>query len=82
MISITVNLTDNEYKALLYDIVDVQEWIENALHNKARQIIDRLVAEHTSYSPAKIKYEDKLKLVASLKLKTAKERQEEQEKMG
>ena len=82
MISITVNLTDNEYKALLYDIVDLQAWVENVLRNKARQVIDRLVAEHTSYNPAKIKYEDKLKLVASLKLKTAKERQEEQEKMG
>ncbi|MCD6126075.1 MAG: hypothetical protein J7J19_03605 [Thaumarchaeota archaeon] len=82
MISITLTLDDNEYKALTYDIVDVQEWVENALHNKARQVIDRLVAEHTSYNPAKIKYEDKLKLVATLKLKTAKKRQEELEQMG
>jgi len=82
MVTFTLSIDDNEYEALSCDIVDVQEWIENALRNKARQVIDRLVAEHTSYNPAKIKYEDKLKLVATLKLKSAKERQEELEQMG
>lgn len=79
---ITINLSDNAYNTLLIDIYDIEEWIMNALVNKVRRVADRLVTEHTSYNPAKIKYEDKLKLVANLKLKTAKERQEVLEKMG
>ena len=38
--SITVSITDEEEKALLTDILSLQDWLDNAIHNKARQCID------------------------------------------
>jgi len=35
-----VILTEEEEKALLWNMVDIQEWLDNAIHNKARQCID------------------------------------------
>jgi hypothetical protein len=40
--SITVSITAEEEKALLTDIVSLQEWLDNAIHNKARQCIDEV----------------------------------------
>jgi hypothetical protein len=39
---ITVELTDNEYKAFEYVAVSPEEWIKNAAHNRARQAIDEV----------------------------------------
>ena len=36
----TITLSDEEEKALLTDMMSIQEWIDNAIHNKARQCID------------------------------------------
>jgi len=38
--SITVPITDEEEKALLTDILSLQDWLDNAIRNKARQCID------------------------------------------
>ena len=38
--SITVSITDEEEKALLTDILSLQDWLDNAIRNKARQCVD------------------------------------------
>lgn len=36
----TITLSQEEEKALLTDMLSIQEWLDNAIHNKARQCID------------------------------------------
>lgn len=40
-----VILTAEEEKALLTDMISIQEWIENAIKNKARICIDNIVTK-------------------------------------
>ena len=84
MITITVGqksftLTDEEEKALLTDMVDIAEWVENFLRNKVRQVMDRIIEEHTEYNPRRFTPERKREIIASLELKTALERNRELE---
>jgi len=72
-------LTDEEEKALLTDMVDVAEWVENLLRNKVRQVMDRIVEEHTEYNPRRLDPDRKRQIVAGLELKTAVERNAEME---
>ena len=41
----TITISDEEGKALLTDMGSIQEWIDNAIHNKARQVIDKVCEE-------------------------------------
>ena len=84
MLTITIGnksftLTDEEEKALLTDMVDIAEWVENLLRNKARQVMDRVIEEHTEYNPRRLDPVRKQQIVAGLKLKTAVERMAEEE---
>lgn len=72
-------LTDEEEKALLTDMVDIAEWVENLLRNKARQVMDRIIEEHTEYNPRRLDPDRKRQIVAGLELKTAVERNAEME---
>ena len=47
--SYTVGITTGEYKALQYVMVDQQDWIENAVQNRARIAIDEIVNKYTQY---------------------------------
>lgn len=40
MAQYTVIISDEEEKALLTDMVSIQDWLDNAVHNKARQCVD------------------------------------------
>ena len=44
MPNITVALTDTQNKCLEYAAVDVQDWADNALHNRARIAQDEIIA--------------------------------------
>jgi len=84
MLTITIGqksftLTDEEEKVLLTDMVDIAEWVENLLRNKARQVIDRIIEEQTEYNPRRLTPERKRQIIAKLKLKTAVERNAELE---
>ena len=84
MLTITIGqksftLTDEEEKALLTDMVDIAEWVENLLRNKVRQVIDRIIEEQTEYNPRRLAPEKKRQVIAKLKLKTAVERDMELE---
>lgn len=76
-----VTLSEEEEKALLTDMISIQEWIDNAIHNKARQCIDNIVTQYSDKQPGKISIEAKLAIVRSAKVKPAAERQAELEAM-
>ena len=75
-----INLTEEEEKALLTDMISIQEWLENAIKNKARQVIDRIVEEVSDKQAKKIPVEEKLSIIRNAKLETALERQARLEK--
>lgn len=72
-----INLSDEEEKALLTDMISIQAWIDNAIHNKARQCIDKVVLEVSDKNPVKTKEKEKLKIVRDAKIKSAAERNAE-----
>ena len=72
-----INLTEEEEKALLTDMISIQAWIDNAVHNKARQCIDRVVEEYSDKQAKKISSKEKLQIVKGAEVKTAAERQAE-----
>ena len=48
----TITLTDTEQKAMEYCAADVDGWISNAAHNRARIAIDEIVSLNTTYCNA------------------------------
>ena len=70
-----IDLTVEEEKALLTDMLSIQEWINNAIHNKARQCIDVIVEQVSDKQPKKISVEEKLAIVRDAKVESAAERQ-------
>lgn len=70
----TVTLSDEEEKALLTDMVSIQEWLNNAIHNKARQCIDTIVEEYSDKQPSKITPAEKQSIVRGAVVETAFER--------
>ena len=47
--SYTVGITTGEYKALQYVMVDQNEWIANAIKNRARIASDEIVNLYTQF---------------------------------
>ena len=47
--SYTVGITTGEYKALQHVMVDQQDWIENAIKNRARIASDEIVNLYTQF---------------------------------
>ena len=47
--SYTVGITTGEYKALQYVMVDQNQWVNNALKNRARIASDEIVSKYTQY---------------------------------
>tara|TARA_B100001059_G_C17450942_1_gene387407 strand:+ start:287 stop:547 length:261 start_codon:yes stop_codon:yes gene_type:complete len=45
MPNITVVLTDTQNKCMEYAAADVQDWADNALHNRARIAQDEIIAK-------------------------------------
>jgi hypothetical protein len=52
MPNITVALTDTQNKCMEYAAVDVQDWADNALHNRARIAQDEIIAELVAHCNA------------------------------
>ena len=75
----TITLTPEEEKALLTDMISIQDWVDNAIHNKARQCIDKIVLEYSDKQPNKIGEAEKLAIVKKAIVKSAAERQAELE---
>ena len=47
--SYSVGITTGQFKALQYVMVDQQDWIENAINNRARIASDQIVNIYTTY---------------------------------
>ena len=47
--SYSVGITTGEYKALQSVMVDQEEWIKNAIKNRARIASDEIVKEYTQF---------------------------------
>ena len=47
--SYTVGITTGEYKALQYVMTDQNQWVNNALKNRARIASDEIVNTYTQY---------------------------------
>ena len=47
--SYTVGITTGEYKALQYVMVDQQDWIENAIKNRARIAYEEIINKYTQF---------------------------------
>ena len=47
--SYTVGITTGEYKALQSVMVDQEEWIKNAIKNRARIASEEIVKEYTQF---------------------------------
>tara|TARA_Y100000114_G_scaffold61375_1_gene56303 strand:- start:231 stop:473 length:243 start_codon:yes stop_codon:yes gene_type:complete len=47
--SYTVGITTGEYKALQYVMIDQNEWVSNALKNRARIASDEIVNLYTQF---------------------------------
>lgn len=75
MQSFIVKLTDLEVKALKYDIVDVQVWINNAVYNKVRRNINRIVTRYTDKQPNKISDKEKVDILADVDFDVVNDRQ-------
>ena len=73
----TVTLSAEEEKALLTDMISIQDWLDNAIHNKARQCIDMVVEQVSDKQPKKISVKEKLDIVKAAIIKSAAERQAE-----
>lgn len=48
MTTYTVELSEAEQKAMEYVAVDVNDWIQNAVHDRARIAMDEMVAVHVT----------------------------------
>ena len=70
----TSTLSQEEEKALLSDMVSIQEWIDNAIHNKARQCIDKIIHDYTDKRPDKLTGQEKAAIIKNAKIETAAER--------
>ena len=79
----TITLTDSEVKAMEYVALSVQDWADNALHNRARQAIDEIynseVARMTADPDITSIPADKDAVVLAADIKSAATRQAEAE---
>jgi len=80
----TVDISNEEEKALSVVMVSIQDWLNNAIHNRARLAIDDLVLNHSDKQPGKIPDAETLQIVRDAEVETAAERNTklEQEMMG
>lgn len=73
----TITISDEEEKALSTDMISIQDWIDNAIRNKARQCIDNIVEDTTDKKAKNLSVEEKLTIVRDADVKTAAERRAE-----
>ena len=83
-----VTLTDTEDKAMTYCTVSTQDWVDNALKNRARIAKEEIIALNTTHCNAnniQIATVEDAQVTQAFDLKvvkTAKERDEEASKIG
>ncbi len=74
MAKFTVTITEAEEKALLAVMVDIQEWLDNSIHNRARKATDKIIQDCTDRQPKKIPAGEKEAIILQTDFETAEER--------
>ena len=74
MAQFTITINDAEEKALLTNMISVQTWLNNAIHEKARRVIDDIVRKNTDRQPKKMAVIDKHQMIMDMKLESGAER--------
>ena len=69
----TVTVSNEELKALEWDIYDVEKWIQNAISEKARRVMDTLIEQNTNLNHKKLSKAEKEIEVSKMSIKKAKE---------
>lgn len=72
---ITVTITGAEEKALLTDMLSIENWMSNAIHNKARQCMDVIITEYSDKQPKKTPASKREAIVLGAVVESAAERQ-------
>ena len=76
MADYTVTLTAVQEKALLGDMLSIQEWVDNAIHNKARKMIDYYV-EQSGLGSRNSTAAQKSTIITDMTIKTAEQKNAE-----
>lgn len=74
MTQFIVEVNDAEEKALLTNMISIQEWLDNAIHNKARQCIDSIVEKVTDRNARKVSVEVKHQIVRDAQVESGAEK--------
>ena len=69
----TIELKPEEEKSLLGDMISIQEWVENAIKNKARQMIDHYVTQ-SGLGSKMTPVPKKLEIIGQMEIETAAQR--------
>lgn len=84
MANFTITLSDTQVKALEHSVYSIQDWIENAINNRARQAVDLIYKEEVARMTADPDITsipaDKDQVVLDADLETAKDRTDREEK--
>lgn len=75
-----ITVSDEELKALEWDIYDVQKHIQNAISEKARRTMETLIELNTNLNPRKLAKVEKEIHIRGMVLETAKERTDRAER--
>lgn len=71
----TVKINDAEEKALLVIMISIQDWIDNAIHNRARKAIDVIVETTTNKRARTLSVKKKQTIVLNATVETAAEKE-------
>ena len=82
MPEITLTFSDEEWKALEWDIYNVQEHFQYTCSEKARKTMDTLVKQNSNLNPKKLAKAERKSIIQGLNLETAKERTDKEDAQG
>lgn len=74
MAQITINLTPEQLRILGSDIADINDWINNVIDNKLRQVSDKIIKEHTKFQPHKLTLDEKREIILPIPLVLVKDK--------
>ena len=73
MLKLSIELSDEELKVLRSDVGDIQDFLDNFIHNHCRRLIDKFVTlsgKGSRYTPEN----EKLEIIKSMKIETVEEK--------
>ena len=71
----TVTLSNAEDKAMLAEIISVQSWLEEFVHDRARKAIARITQEHAAQNPKHLTSREREDAVIKANIESAADRE-------